>query len=100
MIRYAVTITLCLSIVAGGAFAQSALKTDRLSDVVDPILGVAFRYGSCVPGACLPHASIYPNPDKLNGRVMEFTMGPASSAWGCGGEFDPALALREINPAK
>jgi predicted alpha-1,2-mannosidase len=75
MSRYAVTTTLCLLIVAGGAFAQSTLKTDRLSNVVDPMLGVAFRYGSCVPGACLPHASIYPSPDTLNGRTAGYLPG-------------------------
>ncbi len=36
--------------------------------------------------------------DITEGGVLEFTMGPAPSAWGCNGEFDPLLALRELAP--
>ena len=43
------------------ASAQQASLADR----VDPMLGVRFGEGSCVPGPCLPHASIYPSPDTL-----------------------------------
>jgi predicted alpha-1,2-mannosidase len=75
MIR-AVAATLCLLLaLADGAHAQSSLKTRRLSDVVDPMLGVTYRYGSCVPGACLPFASIYPSPDTLNGRTAGYLPG-------------------------
>jgi putative alpha-1,2-mannosidase len=38
--------------------------------------------------------------DILDGGVLEFTMGPAPSAWGCGGQFDAAAAAREIGSAK
>ncbi|GAT31470.1 alpha-1,2-mannosidase [Terrimicrobium sacchariphilum] len=32
-------------------------------DLVDPTIGTGV--GSCMPGPCLPHASIYPSPDTL-----------------------------------
>ena len=35
-------------------------------DRVDPMIGTAV--GSCMPGPCLPHASIYPSPDTLAPR--------------------------------
>jgi putative alpha-1,2-mannosidase len=37
--------------------------------------------------------------DILNGGILIFTMGPAPSKWGCDGEFDPSIALREIGIA-
>jgi predicted alpha-1,2-mannosidase len=35
-----------------------------LEELVDPLIGSAGR-GSCMPGPCLPHASIYPSPETL-----------------------------------
>ena len=34
--------------------------------------------------------------DILQGGTLEFTMGPRSSAWGCGGQFDAEQAAREL----
>ncbi len=36
-----------------------------VEDLVDPFIGSAGR-GSCMPGPCLPHASIYPSPETLD----------------------------------
>jgi predicted alpha-1,2-mannosidase len=57
----------CLLITHGSIYAQSNSAGERLADFVDPFVGVAVGRGSCVPGPCLPHASIYPSPDTLNG---------------------------------
>jgi putative alpha-1,2-mannosidase len=35
-----------------------------VEELVDPLIGNAGR-GSCMPGPCLPHASIYPSPETL-----------------------------------
>ena len=45
---------------------SAALRAAPLSveDLVDPFIGSAGR-GSCMPGPCLPHASIYPSPETL-----------------------------------
>lgn len=37
------------------------------ADHVDPHIGVAGT-GSCLPGPCLPHASLYPSPETLGSR--------------------------------
>ena len=49
-------------------------RAAELVDWVDPLLGVQGR-GACVPGPCLPHASIYPSPDTVVGGTGGFLPG-------------------------
>ncbi len=41
---------------------------------VDPMVGVV-GHGACMPGPCLPHASIYPSPDTLKPKTSGFVYG-------------------------
>ncbi len=43
------------------AAAGPDMNAPRPADLVDPTIGSGV--GSCMPGPCLPHASIYPSPD-------------------------------------
>jgi predicted alpha-1,2-mannosidase len=54
-------------------YAEPPSKTGSLADLVDPMLGVVAKRGSCVPGTCLPHASIYPSPDTLRGGTNGYS---------------------------
>jgi len=47
--------------------ARVYAQEPSLADVVDPMVGVIKGRGACVPGPCLPHASIYPSPDTVEG---------------------------------
>lgn len=44
-------------------FTPPVVET-TIIDMVDPLIGV-LGAGSCVPGPCLPHSSIYPSPNTL-----------------------------------
>ncbi len=50
-------------------------QSSELADVVDPLVGVVKGRGSCVPGPCLPHASIYPSPDTTDGGPAGYLPG-------------------------
>lgn len=56
-----------LLLFASATSVAIAASRSSLTDSVDPMYGVGRSHGSCVPGPCLPHASIYPGPDTLNG---------------------------------
>ncbi|HWH71778.1 MAG TPA: hypothetical protein VNT26_20605, partial [Candidatus Sulfotelmatobacter sp.] len=45
------------------AASPARAQANSVADAVDPMYGV--KKGSCVPGPCLPHASIYPSPNTL-----------------------------------
>lgn len=64
---------------AGGEPAQDPIldPTTELSDLVNTMVGVAGGNGtgSCVLGACLPQASIYPSPDTQEAAAGGFSPG-------------------------
>ncbi|MDA3926123.1 MAG: GH92 family glycosyl hydrolase [Kiritimatiellae bacterium] len=49
----------------------TAAGSKGLSQWVDPMIGVR-GHGSCMPGPCLPHASVYPSPDTLKPKTNGF----------------------------
>lgn len=51
-----------------------AAGAEGLSRWVDPMIGVV-GHGACMPGPCLPHASIYPSPDTLKPKTSGFAYG-------------------------
>lgn len=62
----------------GEIVEDTSLPPDTpLADVVDPLYGVAAGTGtgSCVPGACLPHSSIYPSPNTQAAAAGGFAAG-------------------------
>jgi predicted alpha-1,2-mannosidase len=50
-----------------GQEERSLIETkgeDAPADLIDPKIGtLGTGYGSCMPGPCLPHSSVYPSPD-------------------------------------
>jgi putative alpha-1,2-mannosidase len=54
-----------LSILTFLAVSAGAFELYDLADEIDPFVGVIGE-GACMPGPCLPFASIYPSPDTLN----------------------------------
>ncbi len=60
---FAKDLTVSLAVILPLVGSLSAAAAPRsLADLVDPFIGVAGP-GSCMPGPCLPHASIYPSPE-------------------------------------
>ena len=59
-----------------GLFSLSvaAGEDSGVSRLVDPLIGVV-GHGSCMPGPCLPHASIYPSPDTLKSAPSGYVEG-------------------------
>ena len=51
-----------------------AAGAQGLSHCVDPLVGVV-GHGACMPGPCLPHASVYPSPDTLKPAPSGFVYG-------------------------
>jgi predicted alpha-1,2-mannosidase len=68
------SVVLALAI-GGGVVADSPPEDRDLADLVDPMIGILPQQGSCVPGACLPHASIYSSPDTLGGGTNGYSPG-------------------------
>jgi len=63
--------------VSAGVFLSvwcAAVESQGLSKWVDPMIGVV-GHGSCMPGPCLPHASVYPSPDTLKPQPSGFVYG-------------------------
>lgn len=42
-------------------------QAEQFADYVNPFIGV-IKHGACMPGPCLPQASVYPSPNTLNGN--------------------------------
>ena len=42
---------------------------------VDPLVGLSDKHGSCMPGPCLPNASVYPSPDTVIPHCSGFRQG-------------------------
>jgi predicted alpha-1,2-mannosidase len=61
----------------GTLVASASAETLDLADQVDPMLGVAFGHGSCVPGVCLPHGSTYASPDTTKNSTAGYVPGEA-----------------------
>ena len=57
-----------------GTVAIADAQSSGLSRKVDPLIGV-MGHGSCMPGPCLPHASVYPSPDTLKPKTSGFVYG-------------------------
>ncbi len=53
-----------LSCLLAASLPIARAQSTAIEDLVDPLIGSAGR-GSCMPGPCLPHASIYPSPETL-----------------------------------
>ena len=51
--------------------AATGAEPLHLADLVDPMFGVQ-GLGSCMPGPCLPHSSVYPSPDTLKGATSGY----------------------------
>lgn len=56
------TLFMCLLVVFCLYGMSQQQKTP--ADYVDPFIGV-IKNGSCMPGPCLPHASVYPSPNTI-----------------------------------
>ncbi|MDD4174561.1 MAG: hypothetical protein PHN34_10040, partial [Kiritimatiellae bacterium] len=59
--------------ISAAAYAVAALVAAQagaggLSHRVDMMVGVK-GHGSCMPGPCLPHASVYPSPDTFKPKT-------------------------------
>jgi predicted alpha-1,2-mannosidase len=54
------------------AHEYSVAAPINFDDIVDPLIGSAGR-GSCMPGPCLPHGSIYPGPETLRPTPAGYT---------------------------
>jgi predicted alpha-1,2-mannosidase len=59
---------------AGFGLAASSVERQGLSRWVDPMIGVV-GHGACMPGPCLPHASVYPSPNTLKPKTSGFVYG-------------------------
>lgn len=62
----------CVLLVVVGALVA---EEPGLSRWVDPLIGLAHRHGSCMPGPSLPHASVYPSPDTVVATPSGFRLG-------------------------
>ena len=65
--------------ISAAAYAVAALVAAQagaggLSHRVDMMVGVK-GHGSCMPGPCLPHASVYPSPDTFKPKTSGFVFG-------------------------
>ena len=58
----------------GWGTVASAAEAHGFSRYVDPLIGVVGS-GACMPGPCLPHASVYPSPDTLKPKPSGFVYG-------------------------
>lgn len=45
----------------------ASAQTKDFADYVEPMIG-SLHKGACSPGPCLPHGSVYPSPNTLNGN--------------------------------
>jgi predicted alpha-1,2-mannosidase len=61
-------------VTAGWGLAATAAEVPGLSRWVDPLIGV-IGHGACMPGPCLPHASVYPSPNTLKPKTSGFVYG-------------------------
>ena len=63
----------CLA--AAGVFLAAGVSCGQgFARRVDPMVGVV-GHGACMPGPCLPHASVYPSPDTLKPKTSGFVYG-------------------------
>ena len=74
-------LALCAGLVRGNVLRAGP------ADLVDTRVGTDRSHGSCVVGACLPHASVYPSPDSKwpsphrPRRGQRHGFGPPTSGW-------------------